>query len=145
MKLRLAVITLLSFSFVVPTSSINAATLVKCPTSVTTAVRVKTPITKQNAELIKYIDKKYKRTIREVLPTSRKLTGEWWVNGPHECYFTDKTVASGYEGFLQSAKDIGYQTAINLTKETLSGGYTVLVSYYKKNSQWVIVRSGSGP
>ena len=142
-KLAVAISISLLIALVPSISVSNAVT--KCTESVTKAVRVKTPITIYSPELNVYINKTYKNKVRGIADTSRKVSGIWWTKGWHECYFTDKNVASGYKGFLPNNSVVGYQTAINLVNETISGGNTILISYYKKNGKWVIAASGSGP
>lgn len=145
MKRKLVLPILMSFLITSIPNIALANTAPKCPNSVTKAIRVKTPITKSNNEVNNYISKTLNNSIKSISPTSRKVTGKWWTNGFHQCFFPDSKTISGYEGFTSAPTEVGYQTAIELNKEHFSGGTTILISYYKKNGKWVIVRYGSGP
>ena len=127
--------------FLVPA---NAATLSKCPDSILKPKIVATPSAATSA-LNSYVSKKLKNSIVSINPKSTFRSGGWWSAGWHKCYFDNKSIESGYTGFLPKGVSIGYVTSVQLRKEVLSGGTTVFIRYYKQNGIWKVADSGSSP
>ena len=127
--------------FLVPA---NAATLSKCPDSILKPKIVATPSAATSA-LNSYVYKKLKNSIVSISPKSTLRSGSWWTAGWHKCYFDDKSIESGYTGFLPKRVESGYVTAVQLRKKLLSGGNTLFIRYFKQDGIWKVADSGTSP
>jgi hypothetical protein len=122
----------------------NASTLQKCPTDFANPKIVATP--KGIAKVFSaYVRIKMHNEIKSIYRTSVYKTAPAWTVGTHTCYYTDKTVESGYAGFLPKGIKSGFETLITLKRQTLSGGNDLFFSYAKVGGKWKVLAAGSGP
>ena len=142
---RFLVSLLVIFSFLFQViGPLNATKLTKCPKEILEPKKIETP-SDAAPELKKYVTSKFKNSIVSIESKSTLRSGIWWSAGAHKCYFDDKSIESGYTGFLPKGVENGYVTAVQLRKQLLSGGTTLFIRYYKQNGSWRIADSGTGP
>lgn len=122
----------------------NASTLQKCPTDFAKPKIVPTP--SGIAQLLSaYVRTKLHNEIKSVYKTSVYKTAPAWTVGWHTCYYTDKTIESGYGGFLPKGIKGGYEILVTLKHQSFSGGDDMFFSYAKIGGKWKVLSAGSGP
>ncbi len=118
--------------------------LEKCSDEVFNPKLVQTPL-EAKTKLVEYVESQLSNKIESISNESILARAPWRTVGWHKCYFEDKTVESGYAGFLPIGVDIGYTTAIELKFEQFSGGFTMFLSYAIVEKEWVVLSAGTSP